>query len=738
MHGRYVSLAVMVAIISLQALPSFGAAGGIPQESKISIMADRLEFDHQAERIRGEGKIQVDFADLSFTCGEIDFSIPSRILWARKGVQLFPGRGWQLESDSLRLDVTSNLFRVQNSRILVEPSYYFTAETIEQVSPREIIATHAVYTACDPNDPVWKISFSRGEVDIGRSAMLRNITFRIKDTPVFYFPYFWFPINQEKAPGFLIPDFGRSSELGSFVQNYFYLPLCDWTDLGFPIDYFEKRGVGAGLEYRYCLTRSDFGRLRAYGIYDRQKGQRRAEATLQVQQRVASHTRAVAEVNALSDDDYYRDFRQEIGQRYNQSLESRAFAETSTDPWQVEVSADQATYLYEGPNIYYRRMPQVSFSTKLRSYAHFPLFMQWESSWADLEISDSQSKSLMKTQRVDLSPKIFTPIQRRLYTLTPWLGCRKTLYFQTDRQKEARNIFGGGLSLTGPRFCRSFPGRLDHTLYPQLDLVYETLDWDRSQQTGADRETVVFGLDQLDRLGENRQLSLSLINWVWEKEPTAEEKKEKGEPANRSSSSRQGQPWLSLILRQKYGFRKSCSAKDQQIWISQGRIDRSEGVEAGFKDFELEASSYPFPPDRSGGMMSHFDLTYNYDVEAGQNRLLDLRWSFGSLQDFFDLGWRYSQLEKIGDGGRIIQDQSISLLQANVQSALPLWVLPPSRWVGKVSISYDLESGSVVENQYSLICRGSCWSARLTHIQRFDGQRWNFTIGLESLGELGF
>ena len=136
------------------------------------------------------------------------------------------------------------------------------------------------------------------------SAKLKNILFRIKNKPVFYFPYLRFPINQERAPGFLTPDFGRSSVLGIFLENTFYWPIHEWSDLTFPIDYYEKKGIGAGVEYRYALTNQDVGRLRAYGLKDSHQKKSRGDFSLQLQQNLPLKTRGIAEVSVVSDNEY--------------------------------------------------------------------------------------------------------------------------------------------------------------------------------------------------------------------------------------------------------------------------------------------------------------------------------------------------------------------------------------------------------------------------------------------------
>jgi lipopolysaccharide assembly outer membrane protein LptD (OstA) len=815
MRCRYIVLALIL-VFCLQAFSSAGLALEIPKKGEIHILADHLEYDQRAQQLKGQGNVQVNYEDLKFTSDEIDFSIPDGLLMAYGNVQISPDSHYHIQSDSLRFDTASRLFSVQNSRISLEPSYSFTASEIRQISPKEVIVTHASYTACDVESPAWRISCSGGTVELDRSAKLKNIILRVKDTPVFYFPYFWFPINQERATGFLTPDFGQSNKLGSYIQNYFYWPVRDWADFGFPLDYFEKKGIGTGLEYRYALTESDVGRIRAYGIYDKQQERGRGDLSLQLQQNFTSHIRGVADVTTISDDDYYQDFRQEISQRYSQSLESRAFVETNTDPWNGRILGNLTTFLEEGPNVHYSKAPEVDFYTRLRSFGHFPLFLQWDSSWANLQINDLNQQSLqaqksLKAQRVDFSPRIFSSFTGRFLTLTPSLSYRKTCYYQQDEHDEqtrqdaqsgqdgqdaqsgqdgqdaqsgqdgqdaqsgqdgqdvqsgqdeqdkwkettSRDLYGAGLDLVGPKFSRSFlDDRLDHVFYPRINLTYETMNQDGAGwfNGGADQSEgvqnqVYFGVDQLDRLEENRDITFSLINRVWEKETAGrqqcqdqsresqgeaqEQRQGQGEMGGRGDEGmgRQGgREWMSLIISQKYGFHRDLPQYQT--------VQRQKG-EAGFTDFEVEASSQPFH-NFLKRETNQFDLKYRYDMDVGHTRLMDFQWSYGSSPSLFDLGWRYSRLDEadteyVANG----QDQSISLLRGDWQSTLSFYPLS-SRWIGKVAFYYDLKNESVVENQYSVTYQRDCWSVQLSYLQSFDGQRWNIKIGLESLGGLGF
>ena len=162
-------------------------------------------------------------------------------------------------------------------------------------------------------------------------------------------------------------------------------------------------------------------------------------------------------------------------------------------------------------------------------------------------------------------------------------------------------------------------------------------------------------------------------------------------------------------------------------------MQRQKG-EAGFTAFEIEASSHPFHTREE----NRFDLKYRYDMDVGHTRLMDFQWSYGLSPNLFNLGWRYSRLDK-ADTEYVAndQDQSINLLRGDWRSPLSFYPLS-SHWIGKVAFYFDLENESVVENQYSLTYQGSCWSVQLSYLQGLDGQRWNIKVGLESLGELGF
>ncbi len=701
MKGKY-PVIFLICILYIFYFSSLGLGLEIQGSEKILIYADQIEFNQKCERIQAKGNIHVHYQNTYFTSDEIDFLVPEETLWALGNIRLAADSLYKIQGDTLRFNTRSHLWNIENTQIFFAPSYYFTAQNAEQKSKKEILISQVSYTACDPADPPWELSCSRGTIDLDGSAKLKNIVLRIKNKPVFFFPYLSFPINQERAPGFLTPDFGRSSVLGIFLENTLYWPIREWSDLKFPIDYYEKKGIGTGVEYRYALTNQDFGRLRAYGLKDRHQKKSRGDFSFHFQQNLPLKTRGIADVSVVSDNEYYQDFQQGIAKRYSNLLESKAFLEKNTDPWNGRILTNYVKPLRDEHNVRYLKAPEITFYTKLRSYAHLPVFFRWDSSWTHFQIHDHEAyQGDSKTQRIDLFPQIFYSHPGRFLSLSSSLSHRRTYYrCQEEKKTILRNLYGGSLDITGPKFYQIFSGQWKHIWYPQISWVYETLD----QEEKEIKE--IRGIDSLDRLRAGRKINFSLINRVWQKRSVGK--------------SIQNSEWLNLIIRQKYSFRKDVSSC------------RETQTCPGFTDFEIEASSKPWKNNQ-------YTLNYIYDTDRGRLELTDFQCSIGSMSSFvFDLGWRYSRvcdttwIYAPAKTSEMKKDQELNFLHSSLRA--PFY----NRWIGEVGLYYDIKDGSSVENQYTLTYRGACWSAQLTYVYRFNGQRWNVKINLDSLGGLNF
>ncbi|TVM03928.1 MAG: hypothetical protein CV087_02610 [Candidatus Brocadia sp. WS118] len=152
---------------------------------------------------------------------------------------------------------------------------FVEGEEIKRVSKGKYEITNGKISACGFGHPHYhfhgkKIRLvQRGVHNIVSST---NNAFYLDRYPIAYLPYLSLDVRRKER---LLRDwqFGSSSRFGSFFRTDWDLFAVtggnqkDWSDLILNLDYLEKRGVGAGLDFEY--NREDmFGYIDTYYIRD--------------------------------------------------------------------------------------------------------------------------------------------------------------------------------------------------------------------------------------------------------------------------------------------------------------------------------------------------------------------------------------------------------------------------------------------------------------------------------------
>ncbi len=134
------------------------------------------------------------------------------------------------------------------------------------------------------------------------------------------FPYFRAPEGAERATGLLTPILGNSSVKGFQFSPGFFWAIDENKDATLSLNYFSKRGVGEGIEYRY-LDFDDKGKWYVYHLDDRQENKTDYVVKGMHNQNFGDIT-VFADINYVNQWDYYNQFsniRNERVERYTQS-----------------------------------------------------------------------------------------------------------------------------------------------------------------------------------------------------------------------------------------------------------------------------------------------------------------------------------------------------------------------------------------------------------------------------------
>lgn len=119
---------------------------------------------------------------------------------------------------------------------------------------------HATYSTCPPTTDTWKVKADHLRLDReSGEGTATNTILDIKNVPVFYVPYFSFPIDDRRKTGFLFPTFSFFSPTnGNTISVPFYMNLAPNYDATYTPTLISKRGFQSSLLYRY-LTETSAG-----------------------------------------------------------------------------------------------------------------------------------------------------------------------------------------------------------------------------------------------------------------------------------------------------------------------------------------------------------------------------------------------------------------------------------------------------------------------------------------------
>jgi len=149
----------------------------------------------------------------------------------------------------------------QKQRLLYGLVGWGKAQKAEQLSKNLVTFYKTDFTTCTPQNAVWQLH--TGKLTLNRETgrgTARNMVLKVKDIPVFYTPYFNFPIDKRRQSGFLFGTYGYSSDSGMDISIPYYWNIAPNYDATITPRIMEKRGMQLNGLFRYLtpLAQGDF------------------------------------------------------------------------------------------------------------------------------------------------------------------------------------------------------------------------------------------------------------------------------------------------------------------------------------------------------------------------------------------------------------------------------------------------------------------------------------------------
>jgi LPS-assembly protein len=381
----------------------------------------------------------------------------------------------------------------------------------------------ATYTTCKSESPLWSLHSSNVKLDHDKEqGTARNVTFNVSkyDIPVFYLPYFSFPLSDKRKSGFLMPGYSSSERNGFGLSLPYYFNLAPNYDLTLTPNILTRRGVLLSSQFRYLLPDHNgqftFDVLPGDSDY---QDKTRYSYGIEHNSTLPGDWGVEILAGGVSDNDYFRDFGGSLAASSITTLQRQIIVDKEGENWDF-MGRLQSYQLLDGGTKPYERLPQLlfSYSPELPYGLDFTL---------DSEIVRYANKTgASDASRFDVKAKLSKSYEEISHFIKPALTLRHTQYEIDDNPLGSNSISRTLPTFSidaGVYFDRYFDNdKKVQTLEPRLYYV-KTPFKDQSEIPNFDSSRYSFNYNRLftdnafsgrDRIEDADRLSLSLTSRI--------------------------------------------------------------------------------------------------------------------------------------------------------------------------------------------------------------------------------
>lgn len=528
----------------------------------VSAKASRYEQEKQAATLAGDvvlrqSSMQIEAEEATLHQAENRGEL--------KGNVRIRDNGMLVVGDRAEIQLDNGEAKVENAEYVIHKGHVRGSALYAKREESAVVRLKdGTYTRCEPGSNAWQLKGKNVKLNPATGfGTATNVTLRVKDIPVFYTPYIYFPIDDRRQSGFLAPALSSSSDNGFTLSTPYYFNLAPNYDATLYPTYMAKRGLLLEGEGRY-LTKGSEGQIGA-AYLDDEEDKRKLQSDYEDQRWMYNwqhkgglDERLLAEVDytEISDPYYFQDLDSDLenletpdflnqrgtltyrGDSYTARLNAHAYSQTSVidvTPYErlPQLTLDgRLPFQPAGLNLFYAT-EYVSFDRDLRS-GNFVDEDGNPQPWYDNNVFGLDRAN---GERVHVEPGISLPFERSWGYLKPSLKYAYTQYDLNldstgkaqvggdydDNPDRSVPIFGLDSGLYFDRNTQWFGNSYRQTLEPRAFYLYVP-EKDQDDIPVFDTGEYSFNYASLwrdnrfsgrDRIGDENKLSLGVTSrWI--------------------------------------------------------------------------------------------------------------------------------------------------------------------------------------------------------------------------------
>ena len=205
----------------------------------VAFSADHVAYDAQNKRVVLTGNAVLRYRDMALHAGHIAYDQTARTVHAQAqpdstgartlGLPQFVRGAERVSGTAMNYHLDTERGSVTGGRAAHERKYYQSARILLD-GQDAMNAVGLSFSTCDRDHVHYDFLCQNVRVLQDDKVIARSVTFRIGPVPVFWMPFFVFPIQQGRQSGLLTPGVGSNSRDGLLMNNvgYYYAPSDYW------------------------------------------------------------------------------------------------------------------------------------------------------------------------------------------------------------------------------------------------------------------------------------------------------------------------------------------------------------------------------------------------------------------------------------------------------------------------------------------------------------------------------
>jgi len=461
----------------------------IIQRNNIQLNADSANFTRETDLVSAQGNVVLSTLDTILKSQSVKYNIKEQTGLINQAEYIIGAKGVHGKSEQIKL-----------------------------IDKDKLQLTNATYTSCPVSVDSWHFSSSTIKLDKKtKIGSAKNVTLKVGDVPIFYFPWLNFPLNDQRLTGFLAPTVRLQSNSG--ISLPYYLNLAPNYDATLTFVTFSGRGVKLDSEFRY-LTPKHKGKLE-YEILPNDnlyQGKRRDYFNIKHVTTLDKQTRINLKAEGISDKNYFNDFSTSLEDSSRSSLQRRLEIVRTEGAWFASAAVEdfQILDINDAP---YSRLPELRVNYRPKNISYdFQVGL-------DSELVYFDKDNAITGTRADIKLFVSKKWGADAWFVKPKLSLQHTAYSLNDTSNkriqrtlpiftlDSGLFFDRDISLNNKHYTQTLEPRLFYTRTPYKDQnkipIFDTAKINFSATNQLFSENRFTGKD---RIADTNQLTFAVTS----------------------------------------------------------------------------------------------------------------------------------------------------------------------------------------------------------------------------------